>query len=149
MKNQYGYRGPLEPRFQTPDSNKQVVNPYDLDSRLFQDLAQRKINPVTVIPNIDLTTAGELAVPKPGFHFVIYGHDGSATKTVNTTALVNVLVNQQYNTGEAAYPAKHARGFSGPFASLYLSWPAQPNVYCDLVILLNPDHPWIDGESAT
>lgn len=148
MKNQYPYRGPLNQRFERPDSNKEIVNPYDLDSKLFQDLAQRKINPVFVT-TIDLRTAGQLSLPKPGFHFVIYGHDGSATKTVNTTVLVSAIINNINDDGSTPFPAKHARGFSGPFHGLWLSWTAQANAYADVLVFLNPDKPWIDGESAT
>lgn len=149
MKNQYPYRGIGDERYQKPDSNGQTVNPYDLDSKLFQELAQTKRAAYFVVPNINLTTAGSLSIPKAGFHFVIFGHDGSAIKTVNTTAYVSAQVNTQYDTGDAGFPAKHARGFSGPFSGLYISWPAQNNVYCDLVIYFNPDKPWIDGESCT
>ena len=150
MKNQYPYLD--RDRFVRPDTNKDIVNPYDLDSRLFQDLAQRGINPCFV-QTINLGTAGQLSIQKPGFHFVIYGHDGSTNKTVNTTALVNTWINQRNNNGDVPFPAKHARGFSGPFTGLYLEWPAQQSagldIYCDLIIFQNPDKPWIDGESAT
>jgi len=148
MNNQYPYRGLSDPRYQKPDSNQQVVNPYDLDSRLFQELAQTKRLPY-FMTTIDLRTAGSLSLPKNGFHFVAYGHDGSATKTVNTTILVSVLANTIQDTGDAAFPAKHARGFSGPFSGLYISWTAQSNAYCDFIVFMNPDKPWVDGESCT
>ena len=152
MQNRY----PYVPggRFPGPaDSTRQVVTPYDQDSNLFQDLKQRGINPVKVIQNIDLSIAGSLFIDEPGYHFVIYGHDGDAIKTVNTTALVQVYINQQNNSG-TPFPAKHARGFSGPFSQLFLTWPAQTAggtdpVFCDVVIHRGSNQPWIDGESAT
>lgn len=148
MKNIFGYRGVGNDRYVKPDTNGQVVNPYDLDSRLFQELAQTKRLPYFV-QTLDLRTANSLSLPKNGFHFVCYGHDGSATKTVNTTILVNVWANTINNTGDAPFPAKHARGFSGPFSGLYLEWSAQANAYADFIIFMNPDTPWLDGESCT
>jgi len=136
-------------RYLGSDPTRQISSPYDEDSRLFDDLKQREIRPVSV-KTIDLSTAGSLELSDTGYHFVIYGHDGSSNKAVNTTAFVEVQINTGgQDKGYNKFPAKHARGFSGPFSGLYLSWPAQSGVYCDLIIYKSYERPWIDGESAT
>ena len=155
MKNRYPYSD--GGRFPAPpDSTRQVISPYDQDSNLFQDLKQRGLSPVKVIENLDLTVAGQLFVDEPGYHFVIYGHEGSVpdpSKPVNTTVLVNIWINGQNNQSGKPFGAKHGRGFSGPFGQLYLEWPAQPNgstpVFADLYIFKGSQKPWIDGETPT
>ena len=148
--NEFPYR-PGD-RFTTPNPQGQVDSPYDFDSRVLQDLKQRNISPVFV-DTIDLSVAGSRYYNQPGYHFVIWGHDGSAIKTVNTTALVNAFINKNSNDGLTPFPAKHARGFTGVFSQLYVEWPAQTSaglpVYCDLAIFKSSDLPWIDGESCT
>lgn len=144
-------------RFQEPNSLKQIISPYDMDSRLLQDLQQRGIRPVKVF-KIDLSVAGQLQIKDSGFHFVQYGWmqqtpgtDGN--KPVNTTSLVNVQINTDHDAGFDQFPAKHARGFSGPFNGLFLTWIAQTSagqpIYCDFILFKSSDKPWIDGESAT
>lgn len=138
-------------KFKRADSNKEVVNPYDHDTRLMQDLKQRGYNPAFV-QTLNLSVANEILIERFGYHFVIYGHDGSTNKAVNTTAFVNVWINQMTRQLDTPFPAKHARGFSGPFSSLYLQWPAQASpaaVYADLIIFASPDKPWVDGEAPT
>ena len=139
-------------RFQVPDTSKQVQSPYDQDSSLFQDLVARNVAGFTVV-TLNLGTAGQLTLPMEGYHFVFYGHDGSTNKAVDTTILVNAWINTLANPGSNPFPAKHARGFSGPFGSLYLEWPAQLNSgqprYADLVIFKSIERPWIDGETPT
>lgn len=134
--------------FIQPQENEEIDLPYVMDSRLLQDLEQRNREAVFVT-TLNLSTAGEMLISQPGFHFCIYGHDGTSIKTVDTTAYVGVFINKQNIDGSNPFPAKHARGFSGPFSKLYLQWPAQNNVYCDLVIYKGSQKPWIDGESCT
>lgn len=148
-------------RFQTPNTLREIRSPYDQDSRLFQDLAQRQVVPVKVY-RIDLSVAGEMKIDEPGYHFVQYGwvySDPNTTpptvgnKPVNTTTLVNVHINQQSAALPQPFPAKHARGYSGPFGQLYLTWDAQTSggnpILCDFLIFKSYERPWIDGESAT
>lgn len=149
MRNQYPYRP--DNRFEIADPNKQIVSPYDMDSRLITDLKQRTVKPVKVYP-INLGTAGSLLIDEPGFHFVIYGKE-SSTGAINTTIQVSVWINQQSNDGSNPFPARHARGFSGPFAQMFLQWEAQQSagvdILADVVIFKGAEKPWIDGESAT
>lgn len=147
--NQYPYRG--QNRFQISDPNRQIVSPYDFDSNLIQDMKQRSVKPVKVYP-LNLGTAGSLLIDEPGYHFVIYGKE-SATGAVNTTASVRVWISQMSNDGSTPFPAKHARGFSGIYTSLYLEWDAQLSggqpVLADVIVFKSSERPWIDGESAT
>lgn len=141
------FHGKGKSRFEQGPWPQQVVNPFDIPDALIQDMISRGIRPWSV-ETISLATAGEKLLTTPGFHFVIYGHDNSANRAVNTTAFVEVWwgdTKKEYK----GYPAKHARGLSGPFEKLYLKWPAQSNVYCDLVVLSGMFQPWIDGESCT
>lgn len=135
-------------RFIEPDSKRQIISPYDQDSRLFQDLAQRGIRPVKVV-RIALAAAGQMSIPESGYHFVMYGDDGATPPAVNTTAIVYAQINTDRDQGDTPFPAKHARGFSGPFQGLFLTWPAQNGVYANVIIFKSAERPWIDGESAT
>lgn len=151
MKNDYPYRHGN--RFEKPESQGQVTNPYDQDSALFQDLIQRGLAPVHV-ESIDMSTAGQKLINASGFHFVCYFYEKtSPTKDVVSNGLVNAWINQRTNNGNTPFPAKHARGFSGPFAFLYLEWTAQTtgtdDVMCDVVIFKGAQKPWIDGESCS
>lgn len=149
MKNQYPYRS--DEKFQTPNSQGQIVNPYDQDSRLFQDLIQRQYAPVHV-ETINLSVAGSKFINVPGFHFVCYFHDKSAIKNNVTNGMVNVFINRNSNDGSNPFPAKHARGFSGPFAYLFIEWVAQNTpspVFVDVIVFKGAQKPWIDGESCT
>lgn len=149
MKNEYAYRNGN--RFQKPDERGQVVNPYDQDSNLFQDLAQRGLAPVHV-ETIDMSTAGQKLINASGFHFVCYFHDNDAIKNSVTDGYVSVWINQRTNNGNTPFPAKHARGFSGPFACLYLEWTPQTTpspVFCDVIVFKGAEKPWIDGEACT
>ena len=146
MQNRYP--GQNQDRFQSKLESEVIITPYDQDSKLFEDLQQRNVSPVHV-QTVSLASAGSLMIPYSGFHFVCYGHDGSATKITNTTAYIKAFINKRANDGGDPFPAKHARGFSGPFASLYFEWTAQAGVFMDIVILRSPDRPWIDGESCT
>ena len=135
-------------KFKSKKSSEQPYSPYDENSKLFEDLAQRNYSPVSVV-RLDLTSAGSTFVNIPGYHFVILGDDNSANKAVNTNILVNVWINKRANSGENPFPAKNARGFSGPFAYLYLEWAAQSGAYADLIIYKSCERPWIDGETCT
>lgn len=136
-------------RFEIPNNLKEISSPYDQDSRLLQDLAQRNLRPVSV-RTLDLSAAGSLSIDESGFHFVQYGHDNSTDKAVDTKSLVNVQINTKHDRqDQVGFPAKHARGYSGPFVGLFLTWPAQPGVFCDFIIFKNSFAPWIDGEAAT
>lgn len=140
------YRGRGKDRFETANPTEQVFSPYDIPTALLEDMIARNVAPFKVF-TIDLSTAGELEVQSEGFHAVIYGHDGSANKAVNTTAYVEMWTGKRDAT--QGFPMKHARGFSGIFRTIYLKWPAQANVFCDVVILTGMHKPWIDGESCT
>ena len=112
--------------------------------------------------------SGQFRIPLMGRAFVLYGFDNSNNasaliRTVNTTALVWVSFEQPLQLRDPAaelgttslvnqvdaFPAKHSRGFRGPFTELYLSWPAQTNVSADFVIHRYKYEPWVNGESAT
>lgn len=135
-------------KYQGLKQYEEIHNPYDFDTKLFEDLNKRKINPIFV-QTVDLRVAGSLQLLRPGFHFVIYGHDGGAVKAVNTTILVQAYINQELKTPDSPFPAKHARGFSGPFTAIYFEWLAQTNAFADILIFSNPARPWIDGAAAT
>lgn len=141
------FRGKGKDRFETGPWPQQVFSPYDIPTALIDDMIARNVRPWTV-QTINLSVAGNLVLEIPGFHFVIFGHDNSSNKAVNTTALVNVFWGKTRNATEG-FPAKHARGISGPFQALYLEWPAQNNVYADIVIYAGMFNPYIDGESCT
>ncbi len=127
-----------------------IHNPFDMDGPQIQDLKQRKVIPVVVQESISLANAGELALNIPGRAIVIYGHDNSAIKTVNTTAFVSMQFNKDsWEASQGGFPAKHARGFRGPFANVVLKWPAQNGVYIDIVIHQYEGQPWVDGETCT
>lgn len=149
MRNEYPYRG--QGRFQIANPNEQIVSPYDFDSNLLTDLKQRSVKPVRVYP-LNLGTAGSLLIDEPGYHFVIYGKEAS-TGAVNTTIQVSAWINQNCDDGSNPFPARHARGFSGPFAQLFLKWSAQQSagvdILADVVIFKSADKPWVDGESPT
>lgn len=133
-------------RFNTADPKKQVISPYDIATELLEDMVSRNVKPFTVFP-LDLTTAGELQIDAVGFHVVLYGHDGTPIKAVNSQAYVEMWWEKKEQV--SGFPMKHARGYSGVFRTLYLKWPAQPNVFADLVIHHEIHNPWIDGEAAT
>lgn len=135
-------------RYMIPKSDEQVKSAYDQESAQFQDLVGRNQQPVFV-ETINLNSAGEKTLQVEGYHFVLYGHDGSANKAVNSTVYANAYVNARTPTGATPFPAKHARGFSGPFNILTLTWPAQTGLFADLIIYKGDHKPWIDGESAT
>lgn len=135
-------------RFRRPQEGRQVENPYDLPSEILQDQIQRNIAPVFVM-TLNLTTAGSQVIGAPGMALVLYGHDGSNTKTVNTTAFCNAFFDGMDAARDTGFPMKHARGFRGPFSKVVLSWPAQNGVYVDVVVHRYKGIPWIDGESAT
>lgn len=141
------YRGKND-RFEVANPLQQVFSPYDIPTSLIDDMIARNVIPWKV-QTIDLSVAGSTTLMTPGFHFVIYGHDGSANKAVNTTALVNVWWGQAKNPGVNPFPAKHARGMSGPFQALYIEWPAQSGVYADLIVHSGMYQPYVDGESCT
>lgn len=142
-------------RFQTPDTLREINSPYDQDSKLFQDLIQRGIMPVKTW-RVSVATAGSLLIDEPGYHFVVYGDDGSVATPVpaiNTTIQLNAYINQRSSANGHPFPAKHARGFSGPFASLYFEWVAQAVMastpFATIIVFKSKEKPWIDGESAT
>lgn len=141
------FRGRGNPRFENHSPIEQVFSPYDIPDALLQDMISRNVRPWSV-QTVSLATAGSLVVNTPGFHVVIYGHDGSANKAVNTTAYMECTWGDSKREFQG-FPLKHARGLSGPFQSLYMSWPAQANVYADIVVHTGMYNPWIDGESCT
>lgn len=140
------YRGRGKDRFETANPTQQVFSPFDIPSELLEDMLARNVKPFHV-QTISLATAGEMELNIPGFHVVIYGHDGSTNKAVNTTAYIEMF--WDHRTQDMGFPLKHARGYSGVFRSLYLKWPAQANVYVDIVVHSGMHQQWIDGESCT
>ena len=142
-------------RWGIPNTLREISSPYDQDSALFQDLRQRGIMPVKTY-RFSVAAAGSRLIDESGYHFVLYGDDGSPATPVpaiNTSLQVDVYINQQSSAQGHPFPAKHARGFSGPFSQLFLSWVAQSVMastpYMTLVIFKSIEKPWIDGESAT
>lgn len=146
--NKFPYGGP---RFEVPSEAGQINNPYDIDSRLLQDMQQRGIEPV-YCERINLGTAGTKFLNVPGYHFVQYGDDNSATLAADTSTLVYVSVNKE-SLDANPFPAKSSRGFSGPFGKLFLSWPAQMNGgnarWCTFIVYKCSQQPWINGEVCT
>lgn len=142
-------KGKGEERFKMADPTRKVSSPYDIPTDLIDDMIARNVRPF-VVQRLDLTTANTtgLEIAVSGFHVVLYGTDGSLNRAVNTTAFVEVFW-EKLSGGDTGFPMKHARGLSGPFSKLVLKWPAQSNVYADLVILTGMFTPWIDGESCT
>lgn len=135
-------------RFSHAGQSEEIINPYDMDSRLLDDLIKRQLGPVHV-QTLDLRTAStETFINVAGRAFVLYGHDNSATKAIVTTIYVPTYINQKGIVG-GAFPAKHGRGFIGPFAYLTLAWAAQSNAYADLIIFRGSERPWVDGEACT
>lgn len=125
-----------------------MQNNYDNPSNLFNELDQLNVLPYHV-QTLDLRTAGSVMIPAEGYYVCIFGHDGSAIKTVNTTAFVKAWINARANDGGNPFPMKHSRGFAGGFKSVYFEWPAQANVFCDVVIYKSRTRPWINGETPT
>lgn len=161
MKNRFPYMPGTDPKWPVPDSLREVFNPYDQDPRMFYSLKQPNLKTVSV-QTINLTAAGSLSVPESGWHFVLYGWQNESAgppvvpgnRPVNTTIFVQVQINtDQQNSALDWFPAKHGRGYSGPFTGLFLRWDAQTSsgapLYADLVIYKNFDKPWIDGETPT
>lgn len=141
------YRGKGVSRHETANPYQEVFNPFDIPSSLIQDMISRGIRPWTV-QTVSLAAAGEITIMSPGFHAVIYGHDGTPNKAVNTTAYAECWWGE-FKPGVQGFPMKHARGLSGPFQQLHLRWPAQGGVYMDVITFAGMFQPWIDGESCT
>lgn len=146
-------------RFMPVDPNRQVELPYDIGTATIDDIVARNPKLVDVM-TLNLTSAQvqPKEINTQGWACVIFGHDGTQTRVVNTTAFVACQFNQfdpsivdllQSPPTPFGYPLKHARGFYGPFNKLYLTWPAQTGVYADLVIYKSCLRPWIDGETPT
>lgn len=140
------YRG-KNPRFEIANPLQEVFSPYDIPTSLIDDMIARNVRPWSV-QTISLAAAGEMVLRIPGFHIVIYGHDNSTNHAVNTTAYMECFWGDAKVEAQG-FPLKHARGLSGPFQALYLKWPAQSNVYVDIVVHSGMYNPWIDGESCT
>lgn len=155
LKNKYYPRK----RFQVPAlaNQAQFENPYDIPSDLLQDLIQRKLQPYKVT-TIDLSVAGTLELNVPGYAIVQYGFETSqaSVRTVDTTSFMQMFLEENVpgdaSTGipsETGFPLKHSRGYRGPFTKVFLWWPAQNDVSCDIVVHRYMDMPWVNGESAT
>ncbi len=138
-------------RFEQAPQGEQFKSEYDIDSAMLADLLGRGVAPLKVITQIDLSSAGTLALPsEAGFGFVMYAEDAS-TKAKYAEALVNVSINQVDNVDQRAiFPAKSGRGFYGSFSKLFLQWPADSsgtyNVY--FIIFKSRKYPWIGGLEA-
>lgn len=133
-------------RFNAPNPNEQVIDNYTVPTELIEDLIKRNVSQFKTY-TLDLSVAGEVNLVAPGFHIVIYGHDGTPNKAVNTSAYVEVHFERKQPY--AGFPMKHGRGFSGPFRDSFLKWPAQPGVFADVVVFTGMHKPWIGGDSAT
>lgn len=137
-------------RFEVPNAQREIQNPYDMTGPVIDDLIRRKVQPVLVFERISLAQAGERTFLVPGRALVLYGHDGSEIRTVNTTAFASVQFEvESYNSSLGGFPMKHARGFRGPFSRFAIKWPAQSGVYIDVVVHQFEGEPWVDGEAAT
>ncbi len=141
------YRAKGDSRQDNSGWPQQVKSPLDIPNALINDAIARGIAPF-IVETVNLSTAGSKVINYPGTHVVIYGHDGSTNKAVNTTAYMQMWWGDT-KKGSNGFPLKHARGFSSPFGSLYLEWPAQANVYVDIVVFNSIFQPWQDGESCT
>ena len=141
------YRGRGESRQDNGPWPQQVNSPLDIPNALILDAIARNASPFSV-QTVNLSTAGSMVLQVSGLHVVIYGHDNSANKAVNTTAFMNMWWGKTKNNSNG-FPLKHARGFSAPFESLFLEWPAQNNVHADIVVFSSIFQPWTDGESCT
>lgn len=151
-------------RFVMPDNKRQFENPFDIDSGLIQDLIQRGVAPITTIKlNLAVANTEGFEINRPGSGIVCYGYDTSNStsideRTVDSTAMIWCAFNRAlgYNPMSVdsqvnieAFPLKHSRGVRGPFAKVFLYWPAQANTAVDLVIHTYKYEPWVNGESAT
>lgn len=135
--------------FEPPKETRRYDSPYVMPSEELLDLRQNQRDAVSVF-RIDLSAAGEMWIQKGAYHFCVYGDDNASVPAVDTTALINIYINKPSVDPTAnPFPAKHARGFSGPFAQLYLVWPAQSGVWANVVLFHSKEKPWIDGESPT
>ncbi len=137
-------------RFTQRENGQDYFDCYSMPSELVSELVSRP-QAGFLVQTINLGTAGVLEVPSPGAAIVIRGHDNSANKTVDTTVLVSMWLEQQSQS--TPYPMKHNFGFIGPFSKVILSWEAQKNMsadrYCDVIIYKGLFRPWIDGSAAT
>lgn len=134
-------------RFSPADDRFDALNPFDVPTELIQDMISRQVRPY-IVTTVNLSTAGELLLQTPGFHIVLFGHTGAATKPVNTTAYIELFWGK-YKLGDTGFPMKHNRGVSGPFPEVTLRWPAQSGVYADVVIFTGMFSQWVNGEAAT
>lgn len=126
----------------------QAYNFYDIPPDVLNQVIKDKREPFFVQTiNLSTASASPLEISVPGTAIVIRGHDNSATKAVNTTPLINCQFERA--SSDQAYPLKHNFGFCGVFSKVYLSWPAQTNVYADVIIYKGLFRPWIDGSAAT
>lgn len=141
------YRGRGESRQDNNGWPQQVNSPLDIPNALINDAIARNAIPFSV-QTVNLSTAGSMILQVSGLHVVIYGHDNSPNKAVNTTAFMKMWWGDTKRTTEG-FPLKHARGFSAPFGSLFLEWPAQNNVHADIIVFSSIFQPWTDGESCT
>lgn len=141
------FRARGENRFEQGPWPQEIKSPLDIPNALINDAIARGIAPF-IVETVNLSTAGSKIINYPGTHVVIYGHDNSANKAINTTAFMSMWWGDT-KKGSNGFPLKHARGFSAPFGSLYLEWPAQNNVWVDIVVFNSIFQPWQDGESCT
>lgn len=157
MNSKDGRHENYSKRFEGADNFSEYVNRYDMSSPLIQDLAQRDIKPFTKL-TLNLGTLRSiddpLEIAQPGRGFVIYGMTtatATGLKTVSPTAIVNVNLNRRSNSGDTSgqWSAKHNRGYRGDFERLFLDWPAQDGISCELYIFRFDEVPYMSGEAAT
>lgn len=142
---------PLAPQPRAVGKNEDDYDYYRMPTELLNQVQKRPQQPWHV-ETINIGTAGSKLIPAAGMGIVIFGHDNSATKVVDTTVFCELLL-EENSQNVNPFPLKHNRGFIGPFTKVFLNWPAQKSGgtdrYMDVVIYHGFMRPWIDGGAAT
>lgn len=142
----------LKQRFQVPSSGLKWSDYYDIPSEQLQRLVQ---SPPRVLYRqaLDLSTAQAPGTPLeinvPGRAVAIYPYtlaskynlnSNTGTQNFEPSAFVWCRINQNLDT--LAFPLKAGRGFRGEFSKLFLSWPAQEDIGCDIVVYSHEQKHW-------
>jgi len=133
---------------------KQLADPYDNPSQILDDLVARRPRP-WIVQHLDLATATtNLEFLTPGWAVMIKGTsttDKTAVQPVVTTAQVRIQYEQpiEANCMGQCYLLKHGEVLPGPFKKFYLSWPAQPGVYGEIIIFQYADMIRTAGDPST
>lgn len=147
-------------RFDVPQQGHDYFDMYSMPGELLSQLVKRP-QEAFFVRTVDLSATGplynatlgvgQLELQSAGGAICIYGHDGSATRAVDTTVFMKMWTEQKNQSDP--FPLKHNRGFCGPFTKVFLEWPPQINTgvprYADIIIFKGLFRPWIDGSAAT